>query len=141
MNVTFRPFRPHPPLKIIVTQATKTRHSSSLGPQIDTDLVLGSTFCINVKAVIMESSSSETSPLLQPRTAYRNTITRDISQEDTILNLHRPSHFRLYRRRWYMLAVVFVLNFGNAMVGGSLLVTQSFIILLLVHSHVQNSLT
>ena len=62
--------------------------------------------------------SSERSPLLYPSPSL---YTRSVSQEEAILHLskskeHSIGVYRLYGRRWYVLVVLFVLNFSNAMV-------------------------
>ena len=62
--------------------------------------------------------NSERSPLLYPSPSLYK---RSVSQEEAILHLskskeHSIGVYRLYGRRWYVLVVLFVLNFSNAMV-------------------------
>ena len=60
---------------------------------------------------------SERSPLLHSNRPL--VYSSSLSQEEAILSISRSKYtlkYRLYRKRWYVLLVLFVLNASNAMV-------------------------
>ena len=53
------------------------------------------------------------------RTPFLKSVVREnswLTQEEAILSYTKTRTFRLYRRRWFMLLALGILNFSNAMV-------------------------
>lgn len=74
--------------------------------------------------------NNERSPLVHSGSSrsIHSHYSRSLSQEEAILGLNRSRElsekYRLYRRRWYMLLVLFVLNVSNALVSRRLAVAR-----------------
>lgn len=65
----------------------------------------------------MQPTIDEKTPFLRPVVqGSHSPVGRSISQDDAILNYRTTPSFRVYKRRWFMLLVLCVLNFSNAMI-------------------------